>query len=82
MISLPSIKLPPLHPLFSVSAGSAPAVPAQGAVAGLQPHGETSGQRLSGSHCSVLLHSNAGHGCGTHDRNASETESYTYTAHF
>lgn len=61
---LPSLKLPP-PPMFSISAGSLPTLSAQRAAAGLQPHGETGGQRLPRSHCSVLFYSNAGHGCGT-----------------
>lgn len=52
------------HPLFRISAGSAPALSSKGAAEGLQPYGKTSGQRLPGPDCSLLLHSNTGHGCG------------------
>lgn len=51
--------------MFSINAGSLPTLSAQRAAAGLQPHGETGGQRLPQSHCSVLFYTNAGHGCGT-----------------
>lgn len=61
----------PPSPIRSVGARSPPALPAHRAAQRLQPHGEAGGQRLPSSHRAVLLHPNAGHGCGTHGRNES-----------
>lgn len=63
-------KPPPSHPVLSISAGSSPALSAQGAAEGLQPDGETGGQRLPDPHRSVLFYSHAGHGCGTNGTDA------------
>lgn len=72
---------PPKHPphtyTLRVSAGSTPALPSQGAVEGLQPHGTTRGQRLPRSHSPVLLHSDSSHGCGTTFRHLLTTTSLT-----
>lgn len=59
----PSFTSPP-PPVFSIRAGPSPALSAERAAEGLQPYGKTGGQWLSASHCPVLLHSDAGYGCG------------------